>query len=93
MALFTTKAQSVERTQSMVNNELQVVESDIAAVLTKKVQDLTNLEVRFVSLSRKIAELEEHISELEPLEVTKESNNANGRDREKEEKVPIHSQG
>ena len=48
----------------MAETEFQVTESDIASVLTQKVNIITNLEIRVATLVRAVTELQAKVDEL-----------------------------
>jgi len=75
--------------------ELQINEQDIAFVLNQKTNEATGLLVQVATLKRAVSEREARIAELEHRIASlngKESVDADSRDGQKEENIPIHSE-
>jgi len=74
----------------MTDTEVRITEADLSAVITQKVNQCTNLEVRLAALSRTLEEREARITELEQKLISlngKEPVDAKGG----KEEVPLHN--
>jgi hypothetical protein len=69
----------------MADIEVAVTEADLTSVLTQKIRDITNLEIRLAALLRTIAEQSQKIEQLESISHIRESSNASGR----KEEIPV----
>ena len=73
----------------MADTEIQVTEGDLSEVLRLKVNEVTNLQVQLVAMTRAVTERNRRIDDLEARLASlngKEAVDAEGR----EEKVPVH---
>jgi len=73
----------------MAGTEIQVTEGDLSEVLRLKVNEVTNLQVQLVAMTRAVTERNQRIDDLEARLASlnsKEAVDAEGR----EEKVPVH---
>ena len=73
----------------MAGTEIQGTEGDLSEVLRLKVNEVTNLQVQLVAMTRAVTERNQRIDDLETRLASlngKEAVDAEGR----EEKVPVH---
>ena len=77
----------------MADTEIQVTEGDLSEVLRLKVNEVTNLQVQLVAMTRAVTERNERIDDLEARLASlngKEAVDADSGDRQEKEKVSVH---
>jgi hypothetical protein len=77
----------------MAGTEIQITEGDLSEVLRLKVNEVTNLQVQLVAMTRAVTERNERIDDLEARLASlngKEAVDADSGDRQEKEKVSVH---
>jgi hypothetical protein len=77
----------------MAGTEIQITEGDLSEVLRLKVNEVTNLQVQLVAMTRAVTERNERIDDLEARLASlngKEAVDADSGDWQEKEKVSVH---